>query len=151
MSDNILLKIHEELVAIRELLAKGAAAPARPVASAGSSSSVANEPPLQPTALVDDPGSVLVPFGKNKGRPLSELAERSLEWYAADQPPRLDSSGKPYPPRPADIAFKNAARQLYHTQKGTLTGPGLEGKSAEPKQNQPPPPKVEEDTGEVPF
>ena len=76
----------------------------------------------QPATLLDSPGDVQIHFGKNNGKPLSELSERSLSWYASEQPPRLDSSGKPYPPRPQETTLKNAARQLWHLRKGTLKG-----------------------------
>ncbi len=122
----ILLRIYEELAAIRELLARAPAAPSHAPASSysggQSSASGQSEPPRQPTALLPNPGAVLIPFGKNKDRPLSELSERSLEWYASEQPPKLKNDGTPFTPRPADIAFKNAARQLFHQQRGTLAG-----------------------------
>lgn len=125
MSDSILLKIHEELVAIRELLAKQqTAAPAKTYsgANSGGASSGPDKPIPQPGALVDDPDSVVIPWGKNSGKKLSELSERSLDWYASVKDARLDSSGKPYPPKPADVALENAARQIHHRRLGTLGG-----------------------------
>jgi hypothetical protein len=77
-------------------------------------------PPPQPSQVVEDAGSVLVHFGKNKDKPLSELSERSLSWYASEQPPRLDNAGKPFPPRQVEITLRNAARTLWHTRAGTL-------------------------------
>ena len=113
-----------ELTAIRLLLA------ARPVASApvqtaaapqyAQSTASSDGPPPQPSQVIEDAGSVLVHFGKNKDKPLSELSERSLAWYASEQPPRLDNSGKPFPPRPVEITLRNAARTLWHTRAGTL-------------------------------
>jgi hypothetical protein len=77
-------------------------------------------PPPQPSQVIENPGDVLVHFGKNKDKPLSELSERSLSWYASEQPPRLDNAGKPFPPRQVEITLRNAARTLWHTRAGTL-------------------------------
>jgi hypothetical protein len=74
----------------------------------------------QPTEVVPNAGDVQVHFGKNNGVALSKLSERSLSWYATEQPPRLDSSGKPYPARPQETTLRNAARTLWHQNKGTL-------------------------------
>jgi hypothetical protein len=133
MNDDILKAIHEELVAIRKLLAESnKAAPARsstPARSTSSSSASSSsfssggggeEPIPQPTEVVANPGDVQVHFGKNNGVPLSQLSERSLSWYAQEQAPRLDSSGKPYPPRPQETTLRNAARTLWHQNRGTL-------------------------------
>lgn len=123
MTENILLKIHEELVAIRELLAKQqSAAPAKSYSGSTSSTGATDGPPPQPSEVIPNAGDVQIHFGKNNGKALSSLSERSLSWYATDQPPRLDSSGKPYPPRPQEVLLKNAARTLWHTQKGSLAG-----------------------------
>jgi hypothetical protein len=78
----------------------------------------------QPHSLVDDPASVQVHFGKNNGVAIGKLSERSLGWYAQEPEPRLDSSGKAFPPRPQDVALRNACRQLWHQQKGTLGDSG---------------------------
>ncbi len=136
MNDEILKAIHEELVAIRKLLAEAnKAAPARsssatPARSTSSSSSYSSgggfssgggdENIPQPTEVIPDAGDVQVHFGKNNGVALSKLSERSLSWYAQEQAPRLDSSGKPYPPRPQEIILRNAARTLWHQNRGTL-------------------------------
>lgn len=112
-----------ELVAIRLLLS------ARPAAATAStdtapkyapSTASSEGPPPQPSEVVENPGDVQVHFGKNKDKPLSELSERSLAWYASEQPPRLDNTGKPFPPRPIEITLRNAARTLWHTRAGTL-------------------------------
>jgi len=131
MNEDILKSIHEELVAIRQLLAEANKAPARstPVRAATSSSSYASsgggadEVILQPTEVIPNAGDVQVHFGKNNGVALSKLSERSLSWYATEQPPRLDGSGKPYPPRPQETTLRNAARTLWHQNKGTLGQP----------------------------
>jgi hypothetical protein len=134
MTDDLLKSIHEELVAIRQLLAAQAAAaspgrsaPARTASPSGYSggnsgggSGGGDEIIPQPSEIVPNAGDVQVHFGKNNGVALSKLSERSLSWYAAEQPPRLDSSGKPYPPRPQETMLKNAARTLWHQNKGTL-------------------------------
>jgi hypothetical protein len=131
MNEDILKSIHEELVAIRQLLAEAnkapaRSAPARTTTSASSYSSSgggADEVILQPTEVIPNAGDVQVHFGKNNGVALSKLSERSLSWYATEQPPRLDSSGKPYPPRPQETTLRNAARTLWHQNKGTLGQP----------------------------
>jgi len=131
MNEDILRSIHEELVAIRQLLAEANKAPARSApARATSASSTytssgggADEVILQPTEVIPNAGDVQVHFGKNNGVALSKLSERSLSWYATEQPPRLDSSGKPYPPRPQETTLRNAARTLWHQNKGTLGQP----------------------------
>lgn len=131
MNEDILKSIHEELVAIRQLLAEAnKAGPARstPARSTSTASSYASsgggggsdEVILQPTEVVPNAGDVQVHFGKNNGVALSKLSERSLSWYATEQPPRLDSSGKPYPARPQEMTLRNAARTLWHQNRGTL-------------------------------
>lgn len=113
-----------ELTAIRLLLAARPVAPAPVQAAAATqyaqSTTSSDGPPPQPSQVIEDAGSVTIHFGKNKDKPLSELSERSLAWYASEQPPRLDNSGKPFPPRPVEIALRNAARTLWHTRAGTL-------------------------------
>lgn len=132
MNEDILKSIHEELVAIRQLLAEANKAPARsaPARATSSSTSYASsggggfdEVIPQPSEVVPNAGDVQVHFGKNNGVALSKLSERSLSWYATEQPPRLDSSGKPYPPRPQEVVLRNAARTLWHQNKGTLGQP----------------------------
>ena len=131
MNEDILKSIHEELVAIRQLLASqqstaARTAPARATSSASSYSSSSgggDEVIPQPSEVIPNAGDVQVHFGKNNGVALSKLSERSLSWYATEQPPRLDSSGKPYPPRPQEIVLRNAARTLWHQNKGTLGQP----------------------------
>jgi hypothetical protein len=127
MNEDLLKAIHEELISIRQLLASqqsaARSAPARPTSSASSyaSSSVSgDEVVLQPTEVVPNAGDVTVHFGKNNGVALAKLSERSLSWYATEQPPRLDSSGKPYPARPQETTLRNAARTLWHQNRGTL-------------------------------
>lgn len=146
MTDNILLKIHEELVAIRELLAKQqTAAPAKQSSFFSTPSAAQAEIP-QPTELVDNPGDVQVFYGKNNGVALSKLSERSAEWYAQEQPPKMDSSGRPYPERPQERVFKNAARQLYHQRKGSLkTAASL------PPKNEAAEKQSEDDGEQIPF
>ncbi len=134
MNEDLLKAIHQELVAIRQLLAEGKSAasarstPARTSTSASaptSSYSGGGDAPIpQPTEIVPNAGEVQVHFGKNNGVALSKLGERSLSWYAQEQAPRLDSTGNPYPARPQEITLRNAARTLWHQNKGTLGAPG---------------------------
>jgi hypothetical protein len=128
MNEDILKAIHEELVSIRQLLAEANKAqprsqPARTRSSTSSYSSGSasgDEVIPQPSEVVPNAGDVQVHFGKNNGVALSKLSERSLSWYATEQPPRLDSSGKPYPARPQETTLRNAARTLWHQNRGTL-------------------------------
>ncbi|WP_438480581.1 hypothetical protein [Oleiharenicola lentus] len=130
MSEDLLKAIHQELVQIRQLLASGQSSQARnstPARSSSSSSSYASssssrgsEEVPQPSEVIANAGDVQVHFGKNNGVALSKLGERSLSWYAQEQAPRLDSSGNPYPPRPQETTLRNAARTLWHQNKGTL-------------------------------
>lgn len=131
MNDEILKAIHQELVAIRQLLADGKAPATRSTpaprasttaSSAPRASSGDEEPIPQPSEIVANPGDVQVHFGKNNGVALGKLSERSLSWYAIEQAPRLDSSGNPYPARPQEITLRNAARTLWHQNRGTLAG-----------------------------
>ena len=111
-----------ELRAIRAVLeTRPTPQPTAAPAQSNQPSGVQAEIP-QPAQVVADPGSVTVHFGKNQGKRLDELSERSAEWYGQESPAKLDSSGKPYPPRPQEIALKNAARTLYHMRKGSLVG-----------------------------
>ena len=127
MNEDLLKAIHQELVAIRQLLAEGKSAPtrsapARSTASAPTTSySGGGDAPIpQPTEIIANAGDVQVHFGKNNGVALSKLGERSLSWYAQEQAPRLDSTGNPYPARPQETTLRNAARTLWHQNKGTL-------------------------------
>jgi hypothetical protein len=119
-----------ELKAIRMLLAaKPAAAPAAAVAQ--TATQTPDGPPPQPDTLVENAAAVTVHFGKNNGIALGALSERSLSWYASVKAPKLDNSGKPFDPRPADVALEQAARTLWHTQKGTLAAPAETGQNVE--------------------
>lgn len=132
MNEDLLKAIHQELVGIRQLLANGAKAPARSTPARTSTSSTSSsyssgggdEQIPQPTEVVANAGEVQVHFGKNNGVALSKLSERSLSWYAQEQAPRLDSSGNPYPPRPQETTLRNAARTLWHQNRGTLGASG---------------------------
>lgn len=114
-----------ELKAIRTLLASKPAA-AHAAAPAGTAPQAATQtpdgPPPQPDSVIENAAQVCVHFGKNNGVALGALSERSLGFYASVKTPRLDNSGKPFAPRPQDVALEQAARTLWHTQKGTLTG-----------------------------
>lgn len=128
MNEELLKSILQELVAIRQLLSDGKQAPTRsaPVRTAAPSAFTSNggdAPIPQPTEIIANPGDVQVHFGKNNGVPLSKLSERSLSWYAQEQAPRLDSSGNPYPARPQETTLRNAARTLWHQNRGTLGKP----------------------------
>ena len=67
-----------------------------------------------PSEIVPDAASVEIHFGKNKGRTLSSLSAKSLEWYAADKPAQLKNDGTPFALRPDDLRLLNAARTLHH-------------------------------------
>jgi hypothetical protein len=109
----------EMILELRSLLMKHVeVTPAAVLASSGFQSQT---PIPQPTALVDDPDSVVVHFGKNNGRRLGELGERSIEWYASVKEPKLDRNGRPFAPRASDLALENAARQIIHRRRNTLS------------------------------
>lgn len=114
MNDQILA----ELIAIRQLLER--ALPMQPAASLPTPPPASQTLIPQPSQLVGNPGAVCVHFGKNDGKPLWSLNDRSIEWYATPKEPRVGNNGKPFPPRPADEQLANAARQLYHQKRGTL-------------------------------
>jgi hypothetical protein len=113
--------IHAELVRIREALEARPYAAGAPAAKPASSFAKTDELPM-PTEVIPNAGDVQVHFGKNKGVALSSLGDRSVAWYAQEPEPRLDSSGKPFPPRAEDVLLRNAARTLIHQKRGTLTG-----------------------------
>jgi hypothetical protein len=96
-----------------------------------------NEEIPQPSEIVANAGEVEIHFGKNAGVPLASLGERSLSWYASEQPPRLNSQGLPFPMRPQEITLRNAARTLWHQNKGTLKG--ADPAASEPTKPTPPP------------
>ena len=125
--------ILDELKAIRLILA--ARPTPAPVPLGGSHQPAATQtpdgPPPQPDSVVENAASVQVHFGKNNGIALGALSERSLSWYASVKAPKLDNSGKPFDPRPADVALEQAARTLWHTQKGTLAVPADTGQNVE--------------------
>jgi len=111
--------IHSELIRIREALEARPFAAGAPAAKPAPTSPKTDEVPL-PTEIVPDAGSVQVHFGKNKGVALSTLGDRSVAWYAQEPEPRLDKSGKPFPPRAEDVLLRNAARTIIHQKRGTL-------------------------------
>lgn len=125
--------ILDELKAIRLILAaQPTPAPTRPVTSQQPTGAPSPEgPPPQPDTVVENAAAVTVHFGKNNGIALGALSERSLSWYASVKAPKLDNSGKPFDPRPADVALEQAARTLWHTQKGTLAVPAETGNNVE--------------------
>jgi hypothetical protein len=103
----------------------------------------ASEEIPQPSEIIANAGTVEIHFGKNAGVPLANLGERSLSWYAAEQEPRLNSQGVPFPLRPQEITLRNAARTLWHQNKGTLTG------SVPAPAATPPPPAANTNQGNV--
>lgn len=153
-ADDIIL----ELRTIRKLLESEAEArkaapppPARPAYSApaqGSASSSGggkfdDEPIPQPSEIIVNARQVCVHFGKNTGKPLQELGERSIAWYAAEQPAKVGNNGRPFAPRPQDTLLKNAARTYWHELRGTLDTAGrvvtqaLNQPAASPAQSKP--------------
>ena len=113
-------EILTELKAIRALLA-GGAKPAIAAPTSQPATQTPDGPPPQPDTVIENAASTTIHFGKNNGVALGALSEKSLGWYASVKAPRLDNTGKPFPPRPADVALEQAARTLWHQQKGTLT------------------------------
>jgi hypothetical protein len=114
-------RIISELRGIREALTTNAKPPTAPATTPTRDAFAARPEIPQPTALVDDPDAIVVHFGKNSGTPLGALGERSIEWYASLKEPKLDRNGKPFPPRAVDVALENAARQIIHRRRNTLS------------------------------
>jgi hypothetical protein len=110
-------ELMQEIRAIRLVLTQGK--PAASVAASKPPTTGTKEIPL-PSESIDNPGAVLVHFGKNKGRPLADLGAKSIEWYAQEPEPRLRTDGTPFPPRPEDLLLRNAARTIVHQGRGTL-------------------------------
>ena len=153
-TDKLLADILAELQALRAVLVANASKPATTTTSTAASSRASTSAntddipqPASPWNVADAQAHE-VHFGKNTGVRLDALSERSLSWYATEQPPRLDSAGKPYPPRPAEIDLRNAARTLWHYQKGTLAG--ATGQAQPPKAASATSKQAEEDE-QVPF
>ena len=109
-----------EVRAIRSALTQ-TRAPAAATPSAAPAA-MSEEIPL-PITPVENAGAVQVHFGKNSGRALADLGAKSVEWYAKEQPPKLMHDGTPFPPRPADVALREAARTLVHQRRGTIPTP----------------------------
>jgi hypothetical protein len=107
-----------EIRAIRTALTQGTK-PAAPAAASKAATPGPKEIP-PPSEIIDNPGAVCVHFGKNKGRPLSDLGAKSIEWYAQEPEPRLRTDGTPFPPRAEDLLLRNAARTIVHQGRGTL-------------------------------
>lgn len=113
MNDQQFTELMQELRAIRSALSHPKPSSA-PLPAAGSQDV---PPPVKP---VPNAGEVCVHFGKNTGKALSELSAKSVEWYAQEPAPRLRQDGTPFPPRPADVALREAARTLVHQRRGTI-------------------------------
>ena len=109
-----------EVRAIRSALTQTRAPAAATPSAAPAATS--EEIPL-PITPVENAGAVQVHFGKNSGRALADLGAKSVEWYAKEQPPKLMHDGTPFPPRPADVALREAARTLVHQRRGTIPTP----------------------------
>ena len=119
MTDEQFAEIMVELRTIRAALLDKAKPTAQPSPTTGFHQPFDDIP--QPTELLDDPDSVPVHFGKNAGTPIGSLSERSIEWYAKPKEPKIGKNGKPFAPRPADVLLENAARQIVHRRRGTLS------------------------------
>lgn len=109
-----------EIRAFRSVLIQTRAPAAATPSAAPAATS--EEIPL-PITPVENAGAVQVHFGKNTGRALADLGAKSVEWYAKEQPPKLMHDGTPFPPRPADVALREAARTLVHQRRGTIPTP----------------------------
>lgn len=60
-----------------------------------------------------DPDAIVIPFGKNKGTPLTDLTDAQLRWYAEDWTPRVvGEDGQPLNPKwvARDAALKTACK-----------------------------------------
>lgn len=150
------LTIRELTEAVKTLAARPAASSSggyTPPKSSPTKPFTASDEIPQPSEIIANAGAVEIHFGKNAGVPLASLGERSLSWYAAEQEPRLNNRGEPFPLRPQEITLRNAARTLWHQNKGTLVGSvpapaATPPPSANTKPTPPPQDNIDED---VPF
>lgn len=113
MTNDQFTELMQEIRAIRSALSHPKPSTA-PVPAAGS-----QDVPL-PTKPVANAANVCVHFGKNAGKALGDLSAKSVEWYAQEPAPRLRQDGTPFPPRPADVELREAARTLVHQRRGTI-------------------------------
>lgn len=126
MTDEQFTELLTELRAIRAALEKKPAQAAQYPAKADDR----DAPVPQPDELIDLPGAVEVPFGKNKGAKLDDLAENSLRWYAVGWVLREKNTGGFWP---GDLEVRNAARQLWHAKHGSAkTATASQSRPAQP-------------------
>ena len=69
---------------------------------------------------IEDAEETEVHFGKNAGKKLRDLGDKSVSWYALEKPAKLKNDGTPFDPRPQDVTLSEAARTLHHARAGTL-------------------------------
>lgn len=123
---NILATLDDQTQLLRDILAalKSSARPATSQATSQATATAQTGPEVYPQPLrvisIEDAENTEVHFGKNAGKRLADLGEKSVSWYALEKPAKLKNDGTPFDPRPQDVALTEAARTLHHARAGTL-------------------------------
>ena len=119
---NILATLDDQTQLLRDILAalKSSARPATSQATTTAQTGPEVYPQPLRVISIEDAEETEVHFGKNAGKKLRDLGEKSVSWYALEKPPQLKKDGTPFDPRPQDVALTEAARTLHHARLGTL-------------------------------
>lgn len=146
---NILATLDDQTQLLRDILAalKSNARPATSQASAPAQTGPEVYPQPLRIISIEDAEETEVHFGKNAGKKLRDLGEKSVSWYALEKPPQLKKDGTPFDPRPQDVALTEAARTLHHARLGTLAT----NRVAVPTKQKDAPKQAEIDDSSVPF
>lgn len=147
---NILATLDDQTQLLRDILAalKSSARPAASQATATAQTGPEVYPQPLRVISIEDAENTEVHFGKNAGKRLADLGEKSVSWYALEKPAKLKNDGTPFDPRPQDVALTEAARTLHHARAGTL---GTNRVAAPAATTKPKPAAKEEDTENIPF
>lgn len=147
--DQILAALDAQSDVLRDILAalKSSARPATSQASATAQTGPEVYPQPLRVISIEDAEETEVHFGKNAGKKLRDLGEKSVSWYALEKPATLKKDGTPFDPRPQDVALSEAARTLHHARAGTLAT----NRVAQPAPAKPKAEAKAEDTENIPF
>ena len=150
---NILATLDDQTQLLRDILA-ALKSSARPATSQATQSAQTG-PEVYPQPLrvisIEDAEETEVHFGKNAGKKLRDLGEKSVSWYALEKPPQLKKDGTPFDPRPQDVALTEAARTLHHARAGTLATNRVAAPAATTKAKDAPKQAALPSYDEVPF
>ena len=147
---NIIAVLDEQNGLLRDILAalKSSARPATSQATTTAQTGPEVYPQPLRVISIEDAEETEVHFGKNAGKKLRDLGEKSVSWYALEKPPQLKKDGTPFDPRPQDVALTEAARTLHHARLGTLATNRVAAPAATTK---PKPAAKEEESDSIPF